>query len=35
MGMTRKYWKGIEELKETPAYLKSKEQEFSSELSGE
>jgi MoCo/4Fe-4S cofactor protein with predicted Tat translocation signal len=35
MGMTRKYWKGIEELKETPAYLKSKEQEFSSELSVE
>jgi molybdopterin-containing oxidoreductase family iron-sulfur binding subunit len=35
MGMTRKYWKGIEELKETPAFLKSKEQEFSSDVSVE
>jgi molybdopterin-containing oxidoreductase family iron-sulfur binding subunit len=33
MGTTRKYWKGLEELKETPQFLKSKEQEFSTELS--
>lgn len=28
MGMTRKYWKGLEELNETPEFLQSKEQEF-------
>ena len=33
MGTTRKYWKGLEELKETPQFLKSKEQEFSTEIS--
>ncbi len=31
--MTRKYWKGLEELKETPEFLKSKEQEFSTDMS--
>ena len=30
MGMTRKYWKGLDELNETPEFLKSKEQEFPS-----
>ena len=35
MGMTRKYWKGLEELKETPEFLKSKEQEFPSQMSVE
>ncbi len=33
--MTRKYWKGLEELKETPEFLKSKEQEFPTEMSVE
>jgi MoCo/4Fe-4S cofactor protein with predicted Tat translocation signal len=33
MGMTRKYWKGLEELKETPEFLKSREQEFTNEIS--
>lgn len=33
MGTTRKYWKGLEELKETPAYLKSRDQEFVTEMS--
>ncbi len=28
MGITRKYWKGIEELKQTPEFIKHKEQEF-------
>ena len=28
MGITKKYWKGLEELKETPAFIKSKDQEF-------
>ena len=28
MGMTRKYWKGLEELKETPEFIKHKEQEL-------
>ena len=28
MSITKKYWKGIDELKETPAFLKSKDQEF-------
>ena len=23
MGMTKKYWKGLEELKETPAFIKT------------
>ena len=32
MGMTRKYWKGLEELKETPEFLKSREQEFPAEM---
>jgi MoCo/4Fe-4S cofactor protein with predicted Tat translocation signal len=31
MGMTRKYWKGLEELNETPAFLESKDQEFQRE----
>jgi molybdopterin-containing oxidoreductase family iron-sulfur binding subunit len=35
MMMTRKYWKGLEELKETPEFLKSKEQEFPTEMSVE
>jgi molybdopterin-containing oxidoreductase family iron-sulfur binding subunit len=33
MGMTRKYWKGLDELRETPEFLKSKEQEFPNESS--
>lgn len=33
MGMTKKYWKGLEELKETPAFLKSKDQEFPNQQS--
>ncbi len=33
MGMTKKYWKGVDELKETPAFLESKEQEFSGSAS--
>ena len=33
MGITRKYWKGIDELKETPEFLKSKDEEFSNENS--
>jgi len=28
MGITKKYWKGLEELKETPEFIKHKEQEF-------
>lgn len=28
MGITKKYWKGLEELKETPEFIKNKEQEF-------
>jgi len=35
MGMTRKYWKGLEELRETPEFLKSKEQEFPTQVSVE
>ena len=35
MGMTRKYWKGLDELRETPEFLKSKEQEFPTESSVE
>ncbi|MES2798616.1 MAG: TAT-variant-translocated molybdopterin oxidoreductase [Bacteroidota bacterium] len=32
MGTTRKYWKGLEELNQTPEFLQSKEQEFSAEM---
>ena len=35
MGMTTKYWKGLEELKETPEFLKSKDQEFPTQMSVE
>ena len=35
MGMTRKYWKGLEELKETPEFIKHKEQEFPNQQSVE
>ncbi len=35
MGMTRKYWKGIEELKETPQFLESRDQEFPAQSSVE
>lgn len=35
MGMTRKYWKGLEELRETPEFLKSKGQEFSTDITVE
>jgi molybdopterin-containing oxidoreductase family iron-sulfur binding subunit len=31
MGMARKYWKGLEELKETPEFIKHKENEFPSQ----
>ncbi|MFT7344487.1 MAG: MoCo/4Fe-4S cofactor protein with predicted Tat translocation signal [Lentimonas sp.] len=31
MGMTRKYWKGLEELKETPEFVKSRDEEFPKE----
>jgi molybdopterin-containing oxidoreductase family iron-sulfur binding subunit len=33
MGMTRKYWKGLEELRETPEFLNSKDQEFPAQMS--
>ena len=33
--MTRKYWKGIEELKETPQFLESRDQEFPTQTSVE
>lgn len=33
MGTTRKYWKGIEELKETPEFLQSRDQEFPQSMS--
>ncbi len=33
--MTRKYWKGLEELHETPEFLKSQEQEFAQQQSVE
>ncbi|MDX2359229.1 MAG: TAT-variant-translocated molybdopterin oxidoreductase [Crocinitomicaceae bacterium] len=33
--MTRKYWKGIEELKETPQFLESRDQEFPAQTSVE
>ena len=32
MGSTRKYWKGIDELKETSQFLESKDQEFPTQL---
>jgi MoCo/4Fe-4S cofactor protein with predicted Tat translocation signal len=35
MGMTRKYWKGLEELNETPEFLQSKDQEFPTQMSVE
>lgn len=35
MGMTRKYWKGIDELKETPQFLASRDQEFPAQSSVE
>ena len=35
MGMTRKYWKGLEELKETPEFIKQRENEFPSQVSVE
>jgi molybdopterin-containing oxidoreductase family iron-sulfur binding subunit len=35
MAMTRKYWKGLEELKETPEFLNSRDQEFPSQMSVE
>ena len=35
MGMTRKYWKGISELEETPQFLESRKQEFPTETSVE
>ena len=35
MGMTRKYWKGLEELHETPEFLKAQEQEFPQQQSVE
>jgi MoCo/4Fe-4S cofactor protein with predicted Tat translocation signal len=33
MGMTRKYWKGLEELNETPEFLQSRDQEFPQSMS--
>lgn len=33
--MARKYWKGLEELKETPEFLNSRDQEFPSQMSVE
>ena len=33
--MTRKYWKGIDELKETPQFLESRDQEFPTQTSVE
>ena len=35
MGMSRKYWKGIDELKETPQFIESRDQEFPSQVSVE
>lgn len=35
MNMTKKYWKGLEELKETPQFIRSRDQEFPSEISVE
>jgi molybdopterin-containing oxidoreductase family iron-sulfur binding subunit len=33
MGVTKKYWKGIDELKETPQFLESRDQEFPTQVS--
>jgi molybdopterin-containing oxidoreductase family iron-sulfur binding subunit len=33
MGTTRKYWKGLEELKETPEFIQARDQEFPAEMS--
>ena len=30
--MTRKYWKGIDELKETPQFIESRDQEFPTQV---
>ena len=35
MEMSKKYWKGIEELKQTPEFIKQKDQEFPSQQSVE
>ena len=35
MGMNRKYWKGIDELHETPQFLESRDQEFPTQTSVE
>jgi MoCo/4Fe-4S cofactor protein with predicted Tat translocation signal len=35
MGTTRKYWKGIDELNETPTFLQSRDQEFPQQVSVE
>ena len=35
MGMNRKYWKGMDELNETPQYLESRDQEFPAQTSVE
>jgi len=35
MGMNRKYWKGIDELNETPQFLESRDQEFPAQTSVE
>ena len=35
MEMSKKYWKGIEELKQTPEFIKHKDQEFPNQQSVE
>lgn len=35
MGMTRKYWKGLDELRETPEFLQANDQEFATQQSVE
>lgn len=35
MGLTRKYWKGLDELNETPEFLQAKDQEFPTQQSVE
>ncbi len=35
MGTTKKYWKGIEELQQTPEFLKNKDQEFPQQMNVE
>ncbi|HIP32625.1 MAG TPA: hypothetical protein EYG86_07690, partial [Crocinitomicaceae bacterium] len=35
MGSTRKYWKGIDELKQTPQFIESRDQEFPTQTSVE